>query len=95
MWTHSSWLSDKKWHTVYYKGFMPIHTWRQAAIHLGIDSVPEYIKFLREGYPSVRFRTLLSLDGELLGLSIDFQDEDDARRLAEFCNERSVGDDRR
>jgi len=86
MWTHSAWASDDKWHTVYYNGFLPISTWRQVAMHLGIDSIAEYIEFLKQSYPSVRFRSIPSINGYFMGLSIDFSDEQDAQRLAEHCN---------
>lgn len=89
MWTYSNWRHDDSHYTVFYDGHLPIVTWKQVALHLGIDSVYDYVKFLRDNYPSVRIQTLTGLDADLMGLSIDFYLEDDARRLAELCNERS------
>ena len=90
MWTYRPWLvqanTEQPYYSVFYQGFVPLATWKQVAIHLGIDDVVEYIQFLKENYPSVRFQKLPYVDNSFAGLSIDFSDEDDARKLAEYCN---------
>ena len=91
MWTHRPWLIqsdvDKPYYSVYYQGFMPMSTWRQVAVHLDIDNVAQYMVYLKDNYPSVRFTILPRADRTtFVGLSIDFSDEDDAKRLAEYCN---------
>jgi hypothetical protein len=90
MWTYRPWLvqvnDEQPYYSVFYQGFMPVSTWKQVALHLGIDNIVEYIQFLKQNYPSARFKKLPYVDNSFIGLSIDFADEDDAKNLAEYCN---------
>jgi hypothetical protein len=68
------------------EGLSSIYNWREPAKTLNIQSIHDYVKFLKDNYDvSIRLNWGPRYE-RMLGLHIDFKHQEQAEQLTKICN---------